>query len=138
MRVQWDAADAQLSLEIPAAQADLSGYATLHMRVLVDMFDPRNAEVESQSLRVALVDAGGNEASVTLPPSEPALIRDQGERDSLWNWGLYPLRARSVRIPLSAFEGVDLARIRSVDLIFDQTPQGSLLLSDVEFVPPGA
>ncbi len=60
------------------------------------------------------------------------LIR--GERNSLWQWSQFPLRARSVRVPLSAFQGVDLTEIRSLDFIFDQTAQGSLLLSMVEFV----
>lgn len=152
LRVQWDAPDGRLSLAIPAEQGDLSGYATLHLRTLVDMFDPRNADLDSQALRVALVDAAGNEASVILPPSEPALIRDRGERNSLWQWAQFPLRARSVRIPLSAFAGVNLASIRSLDFVFDQpgnwsslgdwtslddqTVQGSLLLSMVEFVAP--
>lgn len=137
LRVQWDAADGRLSLAIPAEHGDLSGYATLHFRVLVDMFDPRNADLDSQALRVALVDAAGAEASIVLPPSEPALIRDRGERNSLWQWAQFPLRARSVRIPLSAFAGVDLASIRSLDFVFDQTAQGSLLLSMVEFVADG-
>lgn len=137
LRVQWDAPDGRLSLAIPAEQGDLSGYATLHLRTLVDMFDPRNAGLDSQALRVALVDAAGNEASVVLPPSEPALLRDRGERNSLWQWAQFPLRARSVRIPLSTFAGVDLASIRSLDFVFDQTAQGSLLLSMVEFVADG-
>lgn len=133
-RVQWDAPDGRLSLEIPAAQGDLSDGAALHFRVLVDMFDPRNAELDGQALRVALTDAAGNQAAVTLSADEPALIRDRGERNSLWNWAYYPLRPRSVRIPLDAFTGVDLTSLRSVDFFFDQTAQGSLLLSDVEFV----
>ncbi len=136
-RMQWDAPDGRLSLAIPAASGDLSGYATLHFRTLVDMFDPRNADLESQALRVALVDAAGRQASMILPPSEPALIRDRGERNSLWQWSQFPLRARSVRVPLSAFQGVDLTEIRSLDFIFDQTAQGSLLLSMVEFVTGG-
>ncbi len=133
-RLQWDAPDGRLGLAIPAEQGDLSGYATLHFRTLVDMFDPRNADLESQALRVALVDADGNEAAVTLPPSEPALIRDRGERNPLWQWSQFPLRARSVRVPLSAFQGVDHTQIRSLEFIFDQTTQGSVLLSNVELV----
>ena len=83
---------------------------------------------------MALVDADGNEAAVTLPPSEPALIRDRGERNPLWQWSQFPLRARSVRVPLSAFQGVDHTQIRSLEFIFDQTTQGSVLLSNVELV----
>lgn len=48
------------------------------------------------------------------------------------------LRTRPVKwttiAPFSAFQGVNLVGIRALDLVFDQTAQGSLLVSDVEFV----
>lgn len=121
-------------MDIPADRGDLSGYGALHFRVLTDMFDARNASVDAQSFRVAMVDALGNAQAVTVPASEPALIEDQGERPDMWYWAHYPLRARSVRIPLGAFGRVDRSAVRSLVFIFDQLPKGSVLLSDVEFV----
>jgi hypothetical protein len=42
----------------------------------------------------------------------------------------------TIRLPLSDFDGVDLANIREVALLFDQTPSGSLFMGDVEWVRP--
>src|SRR5689334_25017332 len=42
-----------------------------------------------------------------------------------------------VRIPLSAFSGVNLADIRSVQFSFDQRASGALLISDIAFVNVG-
>jgi TPR repeat protein len=39
-----------------------------------------------------------------------------------------------VRVPISAFTGVNLASVAEVALIFDQTESGSLFLADVELV----
>jgi hypothetical protein len=39
-----------------------------------------------------------------------------------------------VRVPISAFTGVNLASVAEVALIFDQTASGSLFLADVELV----
>jgi len=43
------------------------------------------------------------------------------------------LLLNSVRIPLSAFQNVDLTNIVSVRFDFDQSSSGALLISDVAF-----
>ena len=40
----------------------------------------------------------------------------------------------SLRIPLAALTVVDLANITEIALVFDQTPSGTLFLSDLELV----
>jgi hypothetical protein len=42
----------------------------------------------------------------------------------------------TIRWALSDFDGVDLADIGEIALLFDQTPSGSLFLADVEWVRP--
>jgi hypothetical protein len=44
----------------------------------------------------------------------------------------------TVRISMSDLPGVDRTDIREIALVFDQTPTGSLFLSDVEWVQPAA
>jgi hypothetical protein len=44
---------------------------------------------------------------------------------------LYPA---SVRIPLTAFAGVDLSQLAEVALNFDVTGPGALLMADLEFM----
>jgi hypothetical protein len=137
VRVQWDAPDARFSLSIPEGSDSLSLLDTLHFRVLVDMFDVRNVDVVAQALSVVLVDEAGNESVVVVSADNPAMIKDGGIPSTISYWSDYPLRARSVRIPLSDFSGVDLSQIRELAFVFDQTAQGSVLLSDVEFVNAG-
>jgi hypothetical protein len=137
VRVQWDAPDGRFSMTIPQGGNSLSLLDTLHFRVLVDMFDVRNAAVDAQAFSVVLVDADGNESVVLISAENPALVKDQGVPSTISFWSDYPLRARSVRIPLSDFSGVDLSQVRELAFVFDQTEQGSLLFSDVEFVNSG-
>lgn len=137
VRVQWDAPDARFSLTIPEGSGRFSLLDTLHFRVLVDMFDERNAAVAAQAFSVALVDAAGNEAVVMVSAENPALIKDSGTPSTISFWSDYPLRARSVRIPLGDFSGVDLSQVRELAFVFDQTAQGSILFSDVESVSSG-
>ena len=69
---------------------------------------------------------------------EPALQFPDGENeendtfDGGWFTGRVPLT--SIRLPLGGFAGVDLAVIHEIKLLFDQTPSGSLFMSDIEFV----
>jgi hypothetical protein len=44
----------------------------------------------------------------------------------------------TARIPVSAFSGVNLADIRSVQFKFDRSTSGALLISDVAFSSPPA
>jgi hypothetical protein len=39
----------------------------------------------------------------------------------------------TVRIPLSAFGGIDLANVRSVQFTLDERLQGAVLITDVAF-----
>lgn len=46
--------------------------------------------------------------------------------------GIAPLT--TIRLPLSALSGVDLANISEVALLFNQTPSGSLFVGDLEWM----
>ena len=56
------------------------------------------------------------------------------KEDSFFEGGLFSGRApmTTVRVRLSDFPGIDLQDIRELALVFDQTPSGSLFISDVE------
>ncbi len=69
---------------------------------------------------------------------EPALRFPDGyeEVNDTFDGGLFTGRVplTSIRLPLSDFAGVDLAAIQEIKLLFDQTPSGSLFMSDLEIV----
>jgi hypothetical protein len=86
-----------------------------------------------------LTDRAGNSAAVQTRPDEPALAFPTGlvEDDPTFG-GLFTGRVpmTTIRLPLSDFEGVDLANISEIALLFDRTPSGSLFMGDVEWVRP--
>ena len=84
-----------------------------------------------------MTDAAGKTATVATRPDEPALRYPAGEvmGDATFGdmfTGRLPLT--TVRIPMSALQGVDKTDIREIALVFDRAPSGSLFLADLEWV----
>jgi hypothetical protein len=80
---------------------------------------------------VVLRDNQGGAARVEILSSLPALRQFEPDPTHGTTAPLYP---SALRIPLGQFAGVDLATVSSVELVFDQAPQGKLHLASVEFV----
>jgi pimeloyl-ACP methyl ester carboxylesterase len=137
----WDSPDAALRFTLPAESGDVRDYAALSLRAAVDPMSPLNAADAAQAFSVQLTDSAGNSSIVTTQPDEPALRFPPGlmldiaviGTDQVFS-GRVPLT--TIRLPLSAFTGVDLSQISEVALLFDQTPSGALFVSDVEWVRP--
>ena len=104
------------------------------------MLDPlaeQNVWGEAQSFSLVLSD-GTASASVALGTEEPALTFPPGveEPSDYFEGGSFIgiVRLATVRIPLSAFQGVDLSNVEAVALVFDQSESGSMFFADLEFV----
>lgn len=127
--VGWVRPTAVVRQPLAAAGTDVTAYDGVRFRVaMVD--DSRNATRPRQDLSVVLEDADGNRAAVpatawtnALLPLTPSFVRH-----AVLN---------GVRIPTSAFGGVDLTRIRAVELRFDRTGAGRLAVSDLAFTTEG-
>ena len=126
----------QVVLTTPDAAADLSGFAALTLRAAVDPLSELNPAGAAQSFSVRLTDRGGASATVVAGPTEPALQYPAGvaSEEGFFDNGSFssPVHMTAVRLPLSAFAGVDLSDVAEVALVFDQTPSGTLFLADVE------
>lgn len=116
---------------------DLRGYASLTLDLVVNAADEKNMQLEYQRFAVRLTDASSNTATVNLPDNLQALKRGQGELDftplyeeNIYFWSL-PTPLTSIILPLSSFEGVNLAEVKSVELLFEDTSSGSLLIEAV-------
>ncbi len=136
--VWWEEPGAALRFALPDGAGDLSGYTTLSLRAAVDPASPLNAAGEPQAFSVQLTDRAGNRAAITTRPDEPALAFPPGEMQEVtatetgFFTGRVPLT--TIRLPLSAIDGVDLSDIAEIALLFDQTPSGSLFVADLEWV----
>ena len=134
----WQSNDAALRLALPAGQGDVSGASALRLRVAVDPASELNAPGVAQALTVQVTDRDGNTASVTTRTDEPALAYPAGEMrqdeagGSAFFTGIVPFT--DLRIPVSDFDGVDLADVAEVAVLLDQTPSGALFLGDVEIL----
>lgn len=135
-RFSWnDPRDARWTLPLGDTPADLSSFATLHLRVTLDPTDYLNAHRERQILSLTLSDEGGRSATVQLSEAEaPALSYPPGQPNrEAWGW-IGHAYLSSIRVPLSAFTGVDPTRVTSLDLRPGGARSGSLFIADIEFL----
>jgi dienelactone hydrolase len=137
--VSWAEPGAAWRFALPAGDGDLTDYTTFSLRAAVDPLSPLNAAASSQAFTLQLTDGAGNTAGVQSRPDEPALAFPAGlveEDDFSGGWFTGPVPMTTIRWTLSDFDGVDLADIGEIALLFDRTPSGSLFLGDLEWARP--
>jgi hypothetical protein len=114
--------------DIPPTLGNVSGFQSVQFRVSVNFEDVRNVPGLAQDFRVVLTDASGASASVRVSDFSSALFYPPGEILAVPKVVL-----NTVRVPLSAFNGVNLNNVRSVQFSFNERLQGALLITDVAF-----
>lgn len=135
LKADWDSIPA--SIRFQPSVKDWKDFNSLVLDFVVDAADEKNWEFEYQSFSLRLKDRSGNTAAVKLPGDLQALKRAPGKMDStplidetIYFWSIRtPLS--SLILPLSSFEGVNLSEIESVELIFEDTARGSLLIESL-------
>jgi dienelactone hydrolase len=121
----------QVQYEIPPDTADVRQYDVLHVRVTPDYLSRLNTPGTPQAFGLTLTDRGGGSARVDISGLAALQIPEPAEYYGYEPFLLYPA---SVRIPLTAFAGVDLSQLAEVALNFDVTGPGALLMADLEFM----
>lgn len=141
LKIGWEAMTATYRNDLPVG-TDITPYGVFQFRASVNWFDTRNPAGVPQDLSVRITDGSGNTASARASDASAALYYPPGEQGPIPGAppGLQPhlspvpkVLMNTVRIPLSSFAGIDLTDIRSVELDFDQTASGALLLTDLAF-----
>ena len=126
LRTGWNDLTGNYRNNIPAALGNVSGFQALQFRVSTNFADARNLVGLAQDFRVVLTDASGSSASVRVSDVSGALYFPPGD--------VVPkVLLNTVRVPLSAFGGVNLNAVRSVQFTFNERVQGALLITDVAF-----
>jgi hypothetical protein len=125
LRLAWDGAGGLYQVELGTGATDLTSYAALSFRAVVDPADPRSLPVLT-----------GEDAAPLEPPAGEAQMTGAGEpgkgADAPHWSGFTPLS--SIRIPLSAFKRVDLSQAVELAFSFDGPDSGAIRLADLEFV----
>jgi hypothetical protein len=101
-------------------------------RVSVNYNDPRNPAGVPQNFSVRLTDGAGLTADALVSTHSPALFYPPGQI-----FEVPKVVLNTVRIPLTAFGGVNLTDIRTVALRFNQTGSSAFLLTDFAFADQG-
>jgi hypothetical protein len=128
LRTGWNDISALYRNELPGGSRDVSAFQAVQFRVSVNFADVRNFAGLAQDFRVVLTDASGSVSSVRVSDYSAALFFPPG------SVGPVPkVVLNTVRLPLSAFAGVNLRNVKSVQFTFDQRFQGALLITDVAF-----
>jgi hypothetical protein len=126
-KVVWTGGSAQSVFEVPwAAQGagvDASGFETFDFRVSrVENASATTVADGPLNFSVQLVNADG---SVSSPVKLGSYV------EVLGNGGHVVMD--TARIPVADFAGANLAKVRGVRFVFDQTAQGSALITSVRF-----
>ena len=126
LRVGWSREGAALRLAPSTRPVDMRGYEAVALSVAVTPHDADptlNSGTAARPFSLVLVDSRGRRAEVPVSSRESAVRA----------WPTLTVLG-TVRIPLARFTGVDLARIVSVELAFDRTARGAILVTDVAAV----
>ena len=128
LKTGWNNFTGNYTNNVPAPLGNVSGFQAIQFRVSVNFADARNLADLAQDFRVVLTDASGSSASVRVSDVSGALYFPPGEVGPVPKVVL-----NTVRVPLSAFGGVNLNAVRSVQLTFNERLQGGVLITDVAF-----
>lgn len=125
----WIRQGTAVRIPLGAAGVDVTGYDGVRMRVAVRN-DTRNSARAKQDFSVVLEDADGNRASVAALGGTNGLQRTNAGN-------VQHAVLNGVRLPLASFAGVDLTRVRAVELRFDRVGAGRLAIADLAFTQEG-
>ena len=128
LKTGWNNLTGNYRNDLPVTLGNVSGFQALQFRVSVNFADARNLADLAQDFRVVLTDASGTSSSVRVSDVSGALYFPPG------SVGPVPkVVLNTVRVPLSAFGGVNLRTVRSVQFTFNEHVQGGVLVTDVAF-----
>lgn len=127
--LQWTQAGAVFKTEL--GDLDASGKDMLSLRVGVTFNAAKDLnDVAEQDFRLVLTDKDGKEAEVLAADYGDALFVPPGNAD---NGEGAKTTLNMLLFPLGAFPGVDLSRLDTLELIFDQSMAGAVQLADIQF-----
>ena len=129
LRTGWSGARAVFANSIPAGpNRDISSFEFLQFRTTVNFADPRNPGGQPQDFSIRFTDGNGARQSLRVGQFSRALFFPPGTTGpvpKVWH--------NTVRIPLASLTAVDKAFIAGVEMLFDQSTSGALLISDLHF-----
>jgi hypothetical protein len=118
---------------LPAGTRDVSGFQMLQFRVSTNYADVRNAPGVAQDFVVRLTDGTGAFADVMVSSFSGVLFYPPGSSVA----EVPKVLLNTARLPLSAFGGINLSDVRTIQFRFNQRASGAYLITDIAFADAG-
>jgi hypothetical protein len=128
LQAGWTSITASFDNLVPLGFGNVTSFTAVQFRASVNFTDARNAAGVPQDLTVTLTDRTNQSATVRVSDVSGALFYPPGELIHVPKVFL-----NTIRVPLSAFSGIDLTDVASVRLDFDRRTTGALLIADLAF-----
>ncbi len=128
MRLKWVDTTAFYNNDIPAAYQDFSHVQSLSFRACVNFSETTPGS--NNDFTVQLIDSAGNVAGTSAAQHTNALFYPPGSLATFLPKVLF----NTVRIPMTAFVGVDIAKIRRITFKFNRSAAGAVLISDIALI----
>lgn len=125
--LRWDATTDWYQNEIPVAYQDVSMYKDLQFRVGIDFSEATSGD--DIDFTVQIFDATGNMANEIVSNHTNAIFYPPGDHIL----ELPKVMFNTVKIPLLAFDSLDLTQIQTIKFLFDQGTPSSILVTDFTF-----
>lgn len=128
LRTGWTDTTASWQNDLPLG-SDVSTFANVQFRAGVNFGDIfRNPAGTPKDFSVTLTDGAGKSSTTVVSTWSGALFFPPGQVSPVPK-----LFLNTIRIPLTAFTGINLADIRSVKFEFGQQTLGALMITDLAF-----
>lgn len=127
MNMKWNSATDYYQNNIPSAYKNISAYKSILFRTSINYVEYTGGLSLDYSLQIT--DSIGNSASVKISDYTEANFYPPGVVAGY----LPKIMFNSVRIPLSAYTGIDITKVKNVKFLFDRSAAGGILISDLTF-----
>lgn len=125
MKLKWNDTVSWYQNELPVEFSDISYYQSLIFRTAVNHNDV--LATAKSDFTVQLIDSAGNTSGQPVSKYSHALYYEPGSASA-------KILFNTVNIPLNAFSGIDMTKMKYIRFVFNDVDTGSVLISDLAFV----
>jgi len=133
LRGGYSSTSATYTNALPAGSRDVSAFQMLQFRASTNYADVRNSPGVAQDFVVRLTDGTGAFSDVMVSTFSGILFYPPGSSIA----EVPKVVLNTARLPLSAFGGINLSDVRTIQFRFNQRASGAFLITDIAFADSG-
>ncbi len=125
LEMAWNSADDWYRNDLPSFMQDFTQFKTIQFRAAVN-FDTSPLDL-ALNFRIELTDADGETSSLAVADYTEALYFPPGD----YGTTLPRTMHNTIAVPVEDFAGIDLTTIQYIRFVFNESPTGAILISDL-------